>query len=286
MPLSPFTLPDAKGWVMTWYGLQQFLEFLPISFICRTSRFWPGIDHHGSLLSGQQPLKHLNISTASQIGSTSRSPAILSPFLDMNAALKGSIQAFPLLLVLAVIVILLDGLSVFSVIGLTSRKFLIVNVLDVNHTTNGKETYSLEPSSDHVALRFDDHNYEIASDYDWESIFPSDGAAATSDGYHVSMYRQLACLDAIRRSHLFLYARRSNSSQTPFLLKEAESCFGYLRQIILCTADTTLEPSVPVHGMNNVFETDASGLGEFHRCYDWTRIRDIEIALSSSHGTD
>lgn len=265
------------------YGLARSAAVLGVPTYCHTSRFWPGIDHHGSLLSGQQPLKHLNISTASQIGSTSKSLAILSLFLDMNAALKGSIQAFPLVLVLAVIVILLDGLSVFSVIGLTSWNF--VSYYDVNHTTNGKETYSLEPSSDHVALRFDDHNYEIASDYDWESIFPSDGAAATSDGYHVSMYRQLACLDAIRRSHLFLYARRSNSSQTPFLLKEAESCFGYLRQIILCTADTTLEPSIPVHDMNNVVQTDASGLGEFHRCYDWTRIRDVEIALSSSHGT-
>ncbi|KAK0455600.1 uncharacterized protein EV420DRAFT_1552163 [Desarmillaria tabescens] len=197
----------------------------------------------------------------------------------MNTTLKESAQVFPLLLILAIIVILLDGLSIFNVIDLSRLNF--VSYYDMpKPAAHGKEAYSLEPSSDHVALRFDDHNYDITSDHDWESIFPSNG-----NDYHVSMYRQLACLDTIRRAHLILYARQSNTSETPLLLKEAQWCFGYLRQIILCNADTTLEPSVRVYDLDDVFLQDATGLGEYHRCYDWTRIRHIEIPLSNSLDT-
>lgn len=77
------------------------------------------------------------------------------------------------------------------------------------------------------------------------------------------MIHQFHCLDVIRVGFV---VNRTGAAH------HIEHCLRYLRQIILCHADTTLEDaqSVMVEGK---LEYGANGVGMVHRCRDWTAVR-------------
>lgn len=75
------------------------------------------------------------------------------------------------------------------------------------------------------------------------------------------MFHQLHCLDMIRQA----IVRGSPDSHT-------QHCFHFIRQGILCAADTTLDP-LNVDGLG----PDGSGVGTngvdvTHVCRDWTQV--------------
>lgn len=115
-----------------------------------------------------------------------------------------------------------------------------------------------EASSEHYALQ---------NDEEWGSVFPTNGftdLGPNNRTFHVSMIHQLHCLDVIRVSFLI---------QGPGAAEHVEHCLRYLRQALLCHADTTLEEARVIVSSSGETEYGASGIGMVHRCRDWTVLR-------------
>ncbi|OJT08125.1 hypothetical protein TRAPUB_980 [Trametes pubescens] len=124
-----------------------------------------------------------------------------------------------------------------------------------------------------LVLSSDATHFSLTADDDWGTLFPlSDGfttlrasgsANAPGRTFLVSMVHQLHCLDAIRVAFV---TNRTGAAH------HVEHCLRYLRQTVLCHADTTLEPDEP--GVRDGrWEHAASGVGAVHRCRDWTVLR-------------
>ena len=75
----------------------------------------------------------------------------------------------------------------------------------------------------------------------------------------VSMFHQLHCVDKIRRA---LDDPDDPISTIPHL----QHCLNYIRQMILCASDLTLEPADIGH--------EASGIGVTHTCRNWRAVYD------------
>lgn len=80
--------------------------------------------------------------------------------------------------------------------------------------------------------------------------------------FGVSMWHQLHCLSHIRA---VLVNGDDGSDHT-------EHCFHYLRQGILCAADTTLEHGTSMKLANG--DKVATGYGTVHTCRDWQQVYD------------
>ncbi|KAI0763052.1 hypothetical protein BD413DRAFT_436940, partial [Trametes elegans] len=134
-----------------------------------------------------------------------------------------------------------------------------------------------------LALSSDAPHFSLYADDDWGTLFPlSDGfttlypsrpSSSDSDApparqgrtFLVSMVHQLHCLDVLR---VTFAANRTG----PAAAQHVEHCLRYLRQLVLCHADATLEPDEP--GVRDGrWEHAASGVGAVHRCRDWTVLR-------------
>ena len=112
---------------------------------------------------------------------------------------------------------------------------------------------------------------------EWASLRPP-GAGYVYLGqsyfsFGVSMWHQLHCLDHLRT---VLVLGDDGSDHT-------EHCFHYLRQGILCAADTTLEPGgpsmrVPGGGLGQI----ATGVNVTHTCRDWRQVYDW---MAEQHAT-
>ncbi len=116
----------------------------------------------------------------------------------------------------------------------------------------------LEDGYPHFALRADD---------EWGTLFPKSGGF-TDLGPHnrtflLSFMHQIHCLDVIRVAYV---------TNRTTLVHGVEHCLRYLRQMVLCNADTTLEPT-EIGLFNGNWEPGASGVGSVHRCKDWTVLR-------------
>ncbi|KAI0828644.1 hypothetical protein BC628DRAFT_1409196 [Trametes gibbosa] len=116
-------------------------------------------------------------------------------------------------------------------------------------------------------------HFGLTADDDWGTLFPlSDGFAtlrAPSPSqspprtFLISMVHELHCLDVLRVAFV---ANRTGAAA------HVAHCLRYLRQTVLCRADTTLEPDEP--GLRGGrWEHAASGVGAVHRCRDWTVLR-------------
>jgi len=116
--------------------------------------------------------------------------------------------------------------------------------------------------------------------------------------YSVALYHQLHCLNSLRKYVARGSVSHFSLSSWPALINahwelgselrldrevvtHAGHCLDYLRQAILCHADTTLEPVhdivVPADPLRNTSQhTDkvAQGWDVLHRCKDWTFVRD------------
>lgn len=105
-------------------------------------------------------------------------------------------------------------------------------------------------------------HYGIAgsnADIEWESIIPP-GRGFVRLGrerrwFGIALYHQVHCLDLIRRAI-------GNQNYT----KHVHHCFNYLREAVLCEADTTIEGQVLSLG-SGVGSTTAEKM-----CNDWTQV--------------
>ncbi|EIN04129.1 hypothetical protein PUNSTDRAFT_76701 [Punctularia strigosozonata HHB-11173 SS5] len=115
----------------------------------------------------------------------------------------------------------------------------------------------------------DTFRYQCAgenSDEEWSKLVPDWGHSLRVDfdgdytgPYSVAMFHQLGCLDVIRQDY--------NTQDGPSAL--SLHCLNYLRQSILCLADTRVEPvtSWKGPGIVNVFSD--------YVCRDWEAVYSI-----------
>jgi hypothetical protein len=152
--------------------------------------------------------------------------------------------------------------------------------LDALAYENGDRPNKLPLRLRHVALTvewLDDEVYGLYADSDWRSIFPFGASGfvalgAKRDRYAVGMFHQLHCLDVFRTSYAagkegtLVYPGNGTGFD-----HHVNHCLSYMREMLLCTADTTLIPAVPIEDG----EYSASSIGVTHQCRDWTQVRDF-----------
>ncbi|KAF7312836.1 hypothetical protein MKEN_00967500 [Mycena kentingensis (nom. inval.)] len=113
--------------------------------------------------------------------------------------------------------------------------------------------------------------YALNASLHWASLIPCGHGwvrlGEAREPFAVSMYHQIHCLNGIRSALL-----SPPSERTPHGDGHMNHCFNYLRQLLVCRADTTLEPTQIIRKDGKVFAA-ASGEGVVHKCRDWTQIR-------------
>ncbi|KZV89602.1 hypothetical protein EXIGLDRAFT_140466 [Exidia glandulosa HHB12029] len=125
-------------------------------------------------------------------------------------------------------------------------------------------------------------HYQIDSpeaDAEWELLAPQRGIVHV-DGqpYLLGVFHQMRCLDVVRRS--IRDAHRTPS--TPVNVStpagaQARHCLQYLRQMILCRANSRLEVAVGIYEEHNVhFDVD-------YVCKDWSAV--YAAAADNRHAT-
>ncbi|KAL8785420.1 MAG: hypothetical protein Q9195_008655 [Heterodermia aff. obscurata] len=110
------------------------------------------------------------------------------------------------------------------------------------------------------------------TDEAWNALFPTEGMGFIADqrgqleAVGVSIFHQLHCLNLLR--HLYYAAEvepalaaKSKESEK-HSRRHARHCFDYLRQALICAADSTIEPG-------NVTTKYVSGSGVVHECRDF-----------------
>jgi len=141
-----------------------------------------------------------------------------------------------------------------------------------------------------VALEVvDSDRYGMHDDNDWASVFPlGHGFVKGGDDeefYAVSMYHQMHCLNSFRR----MFNGQRNASRAEHDGMHAIHCLSYLRQMVLCNADTTLEPAFTAQNTDGRKTKAAYGTGVTHQCSDWVQIRryaEGNYALWKDEGTE
>lgn len=147
-------------------------------------------------------------------------------------------------------------------------------------TSNLKESDG-EPTSLPVGYQYpvalevvDSDRYGMQDNNDWSSVIPV-GHGFVRLGrdhafYAVSMYHQMHCLNSFRK----MFNGR-NSSRATHDADHALHCLTYLRQMVLCNADATLEPAFEVHNVDGRKTQAAYGTGVTHQCRDWVQVRNF-----------
>lgn len=135
------------------------------------------------------------------------------------------------------------------------------------------------------SLRWDQQNYGLHDSHHWQMLLPPnwnrihlDNSNTTTE---LAMYSQLQCLNTIRAAIATLSDPTLMANATQSTWSNAERCFGQVRQAVLCSADITLEPTYrkyPKVG-KDWYGISATGMGEYHRCYDWAAVRRLTEML-------
>lgn len=130
----------------------------------------------------------------------------------------------------------------------------------------------LELPSVGLELTSGEGHFSLYDDDDWGTIFPSDGFVALGPNnrtFLVSLYHQFHCLDIIRVGYV---VNRTHAAE------HIQHCLRYLRQALLCHADTTLEVDIPqISSDDGKLYHTANGVGSVHRCRDWTVLRQFML---------
>ncbi|KAH8091354.1 hypothetical protein BXZ70DRAFT_1011168 [Cristinia sonorae] len=126
------------------------------------------------------------------------------------------------------------------------------------------------PKVKYTLQRLDD-SFSLYSDDDWGTIFPKPWSGFMSLGpdnqpYTLTLYHQLHCLDAIRVSFV---VNGTGSGE------HVEHCLRYLKQTLLCNADTTLEPAHWLRNTAGGRVPASNGVGVVHECKGWEALRRI-----------
>ena len=116
----------------------------------------------------------------------------------------------------------------------------------------------IEPGYPHFSLYADD---------DWGTLFPKSSGftdlGPSNRTFLVSSMHQIHCLDVFRVA--FVTNRTG-------MAHHVQHCLHYMRQVVLCNADTTLEPAfAELHEGQWVY--GANAVSSTHRCKDWTALR-------------
>lgn len=129
-------------------------------------------------------------------------------------------------------------------------------------------------------MKNDSGRYGIDDERDWSSLnpkgfgfvrIPVDGSNDETF-FTVSMYHQLQCLNVLRR---IMKDKMRNATGTDVVHSSlAADCLGYLRQAILCQADTTLELATILTIGDGRVVPGVFDLEQTHQCGDWTQIRE------------
>jgi hypothetical protein len=130
----------------------------------------------------------------------------------------------------------------------------------------------LELPSVGLELESGEGHFSLYDDDDWGTLFPSDGFVALGPNnrtFLVSLYHQFHCLDIIRVGYV---VNRTHAAE------HIQHCLRYLRQALLCHADTTLEVDIPQISQDDgkLYHT-ANGVGSVHKCKDWTVLRQFML---------
>lgn len=172
---------------------------------------------------------------------------------------------------------------VLSVITLTNVAFTLYNISLINSFALQAPREYTWMGDDHPAqlpidlpdvslvLQEGHGHFDLWDDDEWGSLFPSDGFARVGPHnrtFVISLYHQFHCLDVIRVGFL---VNRTHAAQ------HIQHCLRYLRQILLCHADTTLEPDIPQMAPDGSWHHTANGVGAVHRCKDWTKLTDFML---------
>lgn len=118
---------------------------------------------------------------------------------------------------------------------------------------------------DVILIPEDPSHYRIYNGYDeseWQAHFPPGGGRVrlgpNNQTFELTMFHELRCLGAIR--HAMAAQTAGSADNAEFL----HGCFNYLRELILCRADVTLE---------DVISADLSVDHAYpHICRDWTAL--------------
>ncbi|KAL7283425.1 hypothetical protein ACG7TL_002855 [Trametes sanguinea] len=125
-----------------------------------------------------------------------------------------------------------------------------------------------------VALEVvDSDRYGMEDDNDWASAIPLGHGFVRfgeDDYYAVSMYHQMHCLNSFRK----IFNGHRNASRGEHDSAHALHCLTYLRQMVLCSADITLEPAFTARNVDGRKTKAAYGTGVTHECRDWVQVRD------------
>ncbi|PPQ91129.1 hypothetical protein CVT25_013268 [Psilocybe cyanescens] len=128
-----------------------------------------------------------------------------------------------------------------------------------------------------MAFHDDPEHYAMSGTRAWaewnEIRPPGKGYIFLGDAYYpfgVSMWHQIHCLNHIRT----MFVNGDDGSD------HTEHCFHYLRQALLCAADTTLEYGGPSMRSPNG-DVIATGVNVTHTCRDWKQVHDY---MEEEHG--
>ncbi|PVH96580.1 hypothetical protein DM02DRAFT_617124 [Periconia macrospinosa] len=117
------------------------------------------------------------------------------------------------------------------------------------------------------------------TDAAWESIFPPKGGFFSDSiiaptGASLAVYHQLHCLDGIRHAYYTLFDAVMDGHNVTFSELDDYStdwhtrhCLDFLRQMLMCNADLTVETVDPKLGGIRGF-----GKGREHECVVWEDI--------------
>jgi hypothetical protein len=128
----------------------------------------------------------------------------------------------------------------------------------------------------HAVMWFKDTDrYALNATADWESVLPPGNGwvklGSEDRPFSISMYHQLHCLNGIRNA----LSLTINDAAAAQVRSHTNHCFNYMRQLLLCKADTTLEPAETVQLPDGTVAAFASGLMVGHICRDWTEVREF-----------
>jgi len=116
----------------------------------------------------------------------------------------------------------------------------------------------------------------MEDDDDWVSITPPGHGFVKIDNdfYALSMYHQMHCLNSFRR----MLNKGPNASHAEHDSVHALHCLSYLRQMVLCSADTTLEPALSAVNTDGRQTRAVYGTGVTHVCRDWVEVRQFAVS--------
>ena len=119
-----------------------------------------------------------------------------------------------------------------------------------------------------LVLDTKEEHFGLHANADWATQeYPSDGftdLGPSNRTFVVSMVHQMHCLEIFRVGF---------TTNPPGYAHHVEHCLRYMRQMVLCHADTTLESAEPVF-VEGSWRYGASGVGSVYKCKDWTALRE------------